>query len=242
MFARYLYPNPTLLQNAEKTLGQFQTLFELTKVNADETKTSHKRHWRDYFDTEVAGDGAGRIASLSSSFDKTIERESKQNKEQHLSVSTADPIGDLKAMMDLAKSGKSSERGLCTRALRETAKAIDDLVRESFGDSWFDKAKETLLALRNASIDSFEFETYNSTLVSLREKYSTSATKIGFWKRIESSPVLFRPISSNEVSDSTYSQLDSDNFFKTGGNVSSIEVEKKEEVAKEEDDIFSALD
>lgn len=208
-FAKAVQVNPAVLEGAKPYLESFKQHFPLEPV--PESKQTKKRSWLDHVDTAPNSD----IDAINQALQQSSDSSNSASADLNLSSAvhnTVTKIGSVRPIEDFeAMLADRSNANNVDKAMKQMGEQIILMVRESFGDALFDKARDCMIAMRKAGVQHGEAHAFNQFLVN-EIKGTAQRIKPKFYEWISANP-LIKPIDSNEVEDSEFTPEESNQFF-----------------------------
>lgn len=157
-------------------------------------------------------------------------------------------------MFDVAKAGQESvtsigtttpilnfyvllEKGMIGKAMEGMKEAIQGIVEQSIGSRSYQKALQTLTALRKGCAQNSKALEFNDILCYLRDLYKPSATRSDFWERVLEEKVTL--IHKEEVESSNITPSGAQEFLTAGTQTMALQ---QEDVEMVDDDEFEGMD
>ncbi|KAI9324892.1 SPOC like C-terminal domain-containing protein [Obelidium mucronatum] len=230
-FVAGVLPMPEVLERAKRSLDDFKSAFELTKVEAD--KEDNRKRFKKGVDNakeiERSVLNAAAAAQTDISGGVAATTFDAVSGSAITSVGTADPVTDFKTLMARA------DAGIAGAAMNQMASRVVSFLRESIGSQYFAKALTCIVAFREESVDKKHHKRFNDLLVELKrlclEQEEERFKPFWILLKRESNPVGL--ISVSEVSGSEYTSQDAVEFF---SDTVESSVPASIEAGEEEDD------
>ncbi|KAI9329498.1 SPOC like C-terminal domain-containing protein [Obelidium mucronatum] len=169
-FVAGVLPMPEVLERAKRSLDDFKSAFELTKVEAD--KEDNRKRFKKGVDNakeiERSVLNAAAAAQTDISGGVAATTFDAVSGSAITSVGTADPVTDFKTLMARA------DAGIAGAAMNQMASRVVSFLRESIGSQYFAKALTCIVAFREESVDKKHHKRFNDLLVELKRLFSGS--------------------------------------------------------------------
>ncbi|XP_035659820.1 X-ray repair cross-complementing protein 5-like [Branchiostoma floridae] len=197
----YLQPQQDLLTQAQPCVDKIKAAFPLEVVTKKKEETTAQNIFgggddaepaakKPRLDTDAGGDGGLTMAGLAQG--------------PVTEVGSVRPLEDFRAMISRKDDDKFME------ASAQLQKRIEEIVMESFGDQFYGKAMECLLALRKESAKLGEPDQFNTFLRGFKETLFNKGRK-DFWDCMVREKVTL--ISSEESSETSVSKEEAGKFL-----------------------------
>jgi ATP-dependent DNA helicase 2 subunit 2 len=144
-------------------------------------------------------------------------------------ISLNHPISDFREMINYRKED------LVETAIKQMQAIVLDLVKGSVEGSFYEKAYDCLLVMRDGCVQEEEHELFNNFLINFKEKLLGIKNFKDFWKMLEINSITL--ITSAECSKSFFSQQEAIDFLT---KIASNGTEQKDD-AENNDEIFDLV-
>lgn len=249
IIADYLQPDKRLLESARPALDEIRRQFPLQRVVVDAERQKRVLHWRNAYAAQAMGQlnasADADVAQVGKAQDGAMQGDENQASEdafrmsalvqQRVSqINSVHPVADFEAML-----ARRDDTSIFTRAFAQMCEMIHTLLRDSYATSGFEKALDCMRSLRSACVKFEETLIYNEMLSKLHS-FLVQIGKTPFWNKLSDAKLC--PISNDEVSDSTYSPSEAEQFFVKNAGVPEMSISIQAEEPPQGDDIFNEME
>ncbi|XP_031552940.1 X-ray repair cross-complementing protein 5-like isoform X2 [Actinia tenebrosa] len=231
VIASYIEPSPEFKAKCSTQCLKVKDLFRLEKIEKKKTQQAAENIFKASVDNDLTTEPAAKRQRTEDAADETDFSMAAQAKGKVTEVGTVEPVADFKELISRKDVDQFDE------AAKQMKDRIVQLIMDSFGDQFYPKAMDCVVALRQESIKAGEAEMFNDFLRDLKSKIFNQRGH-GFWLRLVKDHLTL--INKDESPDSSLTKDDATKFL---DEVTTEEVEEpQEEEMDDADDLLAMMD
>ncbi|XP_065898118.1 X-ray repair cross-complementing protein 5-like [Dysidea avara] len=226
----YLRPNEAIVANCTDQIQRLKDLFPLVKVEEKKTKTTAADVWKTGPELDLDAERPAKRPRTEDG-EQTDFSMASLAKGEITEVGTVDPVSDYQTLLGNKLVDNYED------ASRQLQAVIMKLVKESFGDVYYDKALECVRVLREEAIKHEEADMFNDFLRKMKDDFLGTRYS-AFWDKVAQEGISL--ITSSECSDNGVSDAESKSFIESQAPVAAVVEDEPDEV-DDADDLLAMM-
>ena len=243
IISNYINPSPFLFEKNAQTIHSFRDSFVLTNLSNNNNKSKKRTFWSEMFAENLQKQNP-LISYLDSSDSKKL-KSNDDRQDQLFSISNilsggVDKVSSINPIQDFEKMMKRRDIDLVDSAIQQMQKVIFQIVDDSLGNQFYQKAIDSILSLRKGCIEEEESSQFNAFILQCKQFYQNKR-KNDFFVLMQKNSIY--PISSEESDDSNFSPSQATSFYEKQQQENSLVIENNNQDENDEiDDLWNKIE